>query len=106
MGHFFGKLDQNDGNAIRWLLNVVHRQVYKNIEQRSLKGFITIPLYQLCSIAAVFSFEKLILNLNLMFAVCCKRDSKGAFHLSELTGQTNPVTMRISLLIKTIQPDQ
>ena len=36
------------------LLNVVHRQVYKNIEQGSLKGFITIPLYQLCSIAARF----------------------------------------------------
>ena len=52
MGHFFGKLDQNDGNT-----NVVHRQVYKNIEQRSLKGFITIPPYQLCSyIAARFLF--------------------------------------------------
>ena len=32
--------------------------------------------------------------------------SKGAFHLSELTGQTNPVVMKISLLIKTILPDQ
>ena len=32
--------------------------------------------------------------------------SKGAFHLSELTGQTIPVVMRISLLIKTIHPDQ
>ena len=32
--------------------------------------------------------------------------SKGAFHLSELTGQTIPIIMRISLLIKTIQPDQ
>ena len=32
--------------------------------------------------------------------------AKGAFHLSELTGQTNPVTKRISLLIKTIQLDQ
>ena len=32
--------------------------------------------------------------------------SKGAFHLSELTGQTLPVVTRISLLIKTIQPDQ
>ena len=31
--------------------------------------------------------------------------SKGAFHLSELTGQTIPVVMRILLLIKTIQPD-
>ena len=31
---------------------------------------------------------------------------KGTFHLSELTGQTIPVEMRISLLIKTIQPDQ
>ena len=30
---------------------------------------------------------------------------KGAFHLSELTGQTIPVVMRISLLIKTTQPD-
>ena len=28
---------------------------------------------------------------------------QGAFHLSELTGQTIPVVMRISLLIKTIQ---
>ena len=27
-----------------------------------------------------------------------------AFHLSELTGQTIPVVMRISLLIKTVQP--
>ena len=32
--------------------------------------------------------------------------TKGAFHLSELTGQTITVTMRISLLIKTIKPDQ
>ena len=31
---------------------------------------------------------------------------QGAFHLSELTGQTLPVVTRISLLIKTIQPDQ
>ena len=31
---------------------------------------------------------------------------KGAFHLSELTGQSIPVVKRISLLIKTIQPDQ
>ena len=34
------------------------------------------------------------------------RDSKGAFHLSDLTGQTIPTLMRISLLIKTIQPDE
>ena len=32
-------------------------------------------------------------------------ESKGALHLSELTGQTIPVVMRISLLIKTTQPD-
>ena len=32
--------------------------------------------------------------------------TKGAFHLPELTGQTIPIVMRISLLIKTIQPDQ
>ena len=31
---------------------------------------------------------------------------EGAFHLSELTGQTLPVVTRITLLIKTIQPDQ
>ena len=31
---------------------------------------------------------------------------KGAFHLSELTGQAIPVVIRISLLIKTIQLDQ
>ena len=30
----------------------------------------------------------------------------GAFHLSELTGQTIPVEMIISLLITTILPDQ
>ena len=29
----------------------------------------------------------------------------GAFHLSELTGQTIPVVMRISLFLKTIQSD-
>ena len=35
------------------------------------------------------------------------RWSKGPFHFSELTGQrTIPVAMRISLLIKTIHPDQ
>ena len=33
-------------------------------------------------------------------------DSRGAFHLSELTGQTLLVVTRISLLIKTIQPDK
>ena len=32
--------------------------------------------------------------------------SQGAFQLSELTGQTIPVLMRISLWIKTIRPDQ
>ena len=32
-------------------------------------------------------------------------ESWGAFHFSELTGQTIPVVRRISLLIKTIQPD-
>ena len=32
-------------------------------------------------------------------------EPKGAFHLSELTGQTIPVVMRILLLIKTFQPD-
>ena len=34
------------------------------------------------------------------------KETKGAFHLSELTSQTIPVVMRISLLIKTLQPDQ
>ena len=29
-----------------------------------------------------------------------------AFHLSELSGQTIPFVMRISLLIKTVQADQ
>ena len=32
--------------------------------------------------------------------------SWGAFHLSELTGQTIPVAMIFSLSIKTLQPDQ
>ena len=32
-------------NTIGMLMNVVHRQVHKNIWQRSLTGFITIPLY-------------------------------------------------------------
>ena len=31
---------------------------------------------------------------------------RGAFHFPEQTGQTLPVVMRISILIKTIQPDQ
>ena len=34
------------------------------------------------------------------------RITRGAFHLSELTGQTLLVVTKISLLIKTIQPDQ
>ena len=33
-------------------------------------------------------------------------DTKGTFHLPELTGQSIPAIMEISLLIKTIQPDQ
>ena len=33
------------------------------------------------------------------------KKAKGAFHLSELTGQTIPVAMIISLLIKTLQSD-
>ena len=32
--------------------------------------------------------------------------TNGAFHLSELTGQTIPVVMRISILIKIFQSDQ
>ena len=32
--------------------------------------------------------------------------TKGGFDVSELTGQTIPVVIRISLLIKTIRPDQ
>ena len=32
---------------IGMLLNFVHRQVLKNIQQRNLTGFITVPLYQL-----------------------------------------------------------
>ena len=32
--------------------------------------------------------------------------TKGAFHLSELTGQDSPVVMKILLIIKAIQPDQ
>ena len=32
--------------------------------------------------------------------------AKGAFHLSELTGQPIPIVMRISFLIKTNHPDK
>ena len=32
--------------------------------------------------------------------------TEGAFHLSELTGQTIANAMRISILIKSLQPDQ
>ena len=32
--------------------------------------------------------------------------TKGAFHLSELTGQSIPIVMRIPFLIKTNHPDQ
>ena len=33
-------------------------------------------------------------------------ETEGTLHLSELTGQAIPVVMKISLLMKTIQPDQ
>ena len=33
-------------------------------------------------------------------------ETEGTFHVSELTGQVIPVVMKISLLMKTIQPDQ
>ena len=32
--------------------------------------------------------------------------TKGVFHLSELTGQTIPNAMRVSILMKSLQPDQ
>ena len=32
--------------------------------------------------------------------------TKGAFHLSELTGQTIPNALRVSILMKSLQPDQ
>ena len=35
-----------------------------------------------------------------------RQSNKDGFHLSELTGQSIPVVMRILLLIKTIQLDQ
>ena len=41
-----------------------------------------------------------------MLHKCTAKETKGAFHLSELTGKTIPVVMRISLLIKPIQRDQ
>ena len=41
-----------------------------------------------------------------MLHKCTAKETKGAFDLSELTGKTTPVVMRILLLIKTIQPDQ
>ena len=41
-----------------------------------------------------------------MLHKCTAKETKGSFHLSELTGKTIPVVMRISLLIKTIQRDQ
>ena len=34
------------------------------------------------------------------------RVTKGTFHLSQLTGQTISIATIISLLIKTLQPDQ
>ena len=44
--------------------------------------------------------------MNGLAAVTFKSyESNGAFHLSELTCHTIPVAMRISLLIKAIQPD-
>ena len=36
----------------------------------------------------------------------CSEQTKGAFHLSELTGQHIPIVMRISLLIKINHPNQ
>ena len=41
---FIGEYDQNDENAIKF----VHRQVHKNIYQRSLTGFITIINLKVC----------------------------------------------------------
>ena len=38
--------------------------------------------------------------------VCSGKCTKGAFHLPELTGQSFPVAMIISLSIKTVHPDQ
>ena len=44
--------------------------------------------------------------MNFLAGVTFKSyESNGAFHLSELTCQITPVVTRISLLIKTIQPD-
>ena len=49
----------------------------------------------------------IIFFLEFITRVCvCSVKFKGAFHSPELDGQTIHVVMRISLLIKTIQPHQ
>ena len=57
-----------------------------------------IYLYELKASFACFRLQLLERGLP------CR--DKALFHISELTGQTLPVIMRILLLIKTIQPDQ
>ena len=53
-------------------------------------------------LASLTQIGELARRLNVQFRA--EYGNKGAFLLSELTGQTIPVIMRISLLINTIQP--
>ena len=55
--------------------------------------------------ASLFSHKRSLL-WTVLFQPFYGFKTTGAFHLSELTGQSIPVKMRISLLIKTVQSDQ
>ena len=59
--------------------------------------------------SSLTDFKNMARKVNIIryeTATCITDETKGAFHLSELTGQTIPVAMRIFLLIKTLQSDQ
>ena len=69
--------------------------------------------HEVCRILKLF--VKSLLSINFLQSTLSRKDtfgtgimcpSEGAFYLSELTSQTIGLVVRISLLSKTIQPDQ
>ena len=49
-------------------------------------------------------YSRLVNNVTEKFSI--NQGRQGAYHLSELPGQTSPIVKRITLSIRTIHPDQ
>ena len=95
---------EGDLNSVIFHLGIARHLPYI---WKSMDLFTPLPLHHpstLLTLLFCFALPQPHLSLGLIFFVLIL--TKSAFYLSEPTGQTLPIIMRISLLIKTIQPDQ